>query len=93
MVSVLNLPTMEKVNDYKPFCNMKLKSNLAADDVIVSIGSACNTSEKGASHVIKAMGAPFIIRCGVVRISLGDYNTESQVRQFAKKFIKACYLQ
>jgi len=96
MISVVNLPTSDTSGvkiPYKPFCNMKLKSNLAADDVIVSIGSACNTSEKGASHVIKAMDAPFIIRCGVVRISLGDYNTESQVKQFAKKFVKAAYLQ
>jgi cysteine desulfurase len=90
MVSVVNLPSK---STYKPFCNMKLKSNLAADDVIISIGSACNTNQAGASHVIKAMDAPFIIRCGVVRISLGDYNTESQVRAFAKKFIRGVYLQ
>jgi len=96
MISIVNLPTVDDSGvklKYKPFCNMKLKSNLAADDVILSIGSACNTSEKGASHVIKAMDAPFIIRCGVVRISLGDYNTESQAKKFAKKFVKAVYLQ
>jgi len=101
MVSVINLPKLDSADSvdsvkqslYKKFCNIKLKSDLAGAGAIVSIGSACQTGEKGASHVLHALGAPFIVRCGVVRISLSDYSTEADARAFVKKFVKAAYLQ
>lgn len=67
--------------NYKNFCNLKLKKALQDEGVIVSIGSACNTEVSGPSHVLKALNAPFIIRCGVIRISLGDHNTQSEVKK------------
>lgn len=91
LLSVMN--TRNNAAPYEKFCNIKFKSDLATDHVIVSIGSACQTGEKGSSHVLKAIQAPFIIRCGVVRISLGDYNTMAQVDSFCKKFINDAWLQ
>jgi len=95
LLSVVNLPGgATGVGDaYQRFCNVKLKSDLAADGVFISIGSACLTSLQGPSHVLKAIDAPYIIRCGVVRISLGDFNTEAQCYEFVKKFARAAWLQ
>lgn len=56
------------------FCNLKLQKDLEAVGYIVSVGSACNTG-KG-SHVLQAIKAPYIIRCGIVRVSLGDQTSE-----------------
>lgn len=95
LLSVINLPggPTGTGDSYQRFCNVKLKSDLAAAGAFVSIGSACLTDEKGPSHVLKAINAPFIVRCGVVRISLGDFNSKSQVYSFCKKFIDATFLQ
>ena len=95
LLAVVNLPGGETgVGDaYKRFCNVKLKSDLAARDVLISIGSACLTKLQGPSHVLKALAAPFIIRCGVVRVSFGDYNTEWQTRVLVDKFIETAWLQ
>jgi cysteine desulfurase len=71
-------------SDPHHFCNVMLKKELAKHGVVVSIGSACHTKSKGPSHVLKAMKAPFIVRCGVVRISLGDYNTLEECDRFSK---------
>lgn len=95
LLSVVNMPggSTGVGDSYQRFCNIKLKSDLAAMGVMISIGSACLTSAKGPSHVLKAINAPFIIRCGVVRISLGDYNTKAQVHEFCKKFKAAAWMQ
>lgn len=67
------------------FCNIKLKRDLFDNDIIVSIGSACNSKNIEASHVLHAIKAPYIIRCGVIRISLGDNNTLNDVKIFCDK--------
>lgn len=59
-------------------CNSKLKEYLGRKGIIVSIGSACNTSSAKASHVLYAMGADERIRRGTIRISFGDYNTTTE---------------
>jgi cysteine desulfurase len=92
LVSVVNLRNNPNVK-YEKFCNIKFKSDLAADGAIVSIGSACQTGEKGSSHVLNEMGLPFVVRCGVIRISMSDYNTIGQAETFCKKFIDAAWLQ
>lgn len=76
LISFLKQPTPGE--KYDNFCNLKLKKELKNHGVIVSIGSACNTKETGPSHVLRAIRAPYIIRCGVIRITLGDNNTLSQ---------------
>lgn len=72
----------------KPFCNGILKKDLDDRGVVISIGSACKTSSDKASHVLTAIGAPPVIKRGVIRISFGDENTISEVNQFVKDFIE-----
>jgi len=70
------------------FCNVKFKAALLKSGIIVSIGSACNTSSANASHVLTEINASPIVKRGVLRISLGDNNTMAEVKDFCKKFIK-----
>ena len=94
LLSIISMSDiMGKQHPYNRFCNIKLRSDLAAQNIVLSIGSACNTTEKGASHVLHALDAPFVVRCGVVRISLSDYTTMSEVRAFCHKFHDALKLQ
>lgn len=65
----------------RPFCNVNLKQYLDKHGIVVSIGSACNTKSDKASHVLYAVGAPPVIRRGVLRISFGDHNTQKEVVQ------------
>lgn len=71
------------------FCNVKFRELLEDRGVIVSIGSACNTSNSKASHVIDAMGADDYIKRGVFRISVGDTTTPKQIEQFVRVFVNA----
>lgn len=84
-----NTVLMSVVDYDREFCNVNLKKTLDSQGVIVSIGSACNTANKNASHVLTAIGAPAIIKRGVLRVSLGDLNTNADVRNFAKIFLAA----
>lgn len=87
LISFMKQPTQEELEGkkkYDNFCNLKLKKELKNHGVIVSIGSACNTKETGPSHVLRAIRAPYIIRCGVIRITLGDNNTLSQTSQLCR---------
>jgi cysteine desulfurase len=47
--------------------------------ICVSTGSACASGSLDPSHVIRAMGVPFIAVHGSVRFSLSRYNTEAEV--------------
>lgn len=73
-------------NRGKPFCNIELKKYLDSRGVIVSIGSACHTNSDKASHVLAAIGAPPVVRRGVLRISFGDYNAAADVDKFISAF-------
>jgi cysteine sulfinate desulfinase/cysteine desulfurase-like protein len=64
------------------FCNMKLRNDLLQKNCIISLGSACNSSSSAPNSVLMAIRAPYIIRCGVIRISLGDYNTMDECSNF-----------
>jgi cysteine desulfurase len=55
---------------------------LESNNIIVSIGSACNTKNKEASHVLYEMNCDEYIRSGTLRISLGDQNTTEHVKKF-----------
>jgi cysteine desulfurase len=70
------------------FCNIALKRALFEQGVVISIGSACNTGSTAPSHVLASMKAPFVIRCGVIRISLGDFNTLPQCAKFCDLLFK-----
>lgn len=62
------------------FCNVKFKKLMEDKKIIVSIGSACNTISKKASHVLDAIGAPLVIKRGVLRISFSDNTTMSEIK-------------
>jgi cysteine desulfurase len=71
-------------NKGRPFCNNDLKHFLDKRNFIVSIGSACTTDKPDASHVLTAIGAPPVVKRGVIRISFGDNNTIQEVDKFVK---------
>ncbi len=70
------------------FCNVTFKHALEKRGVIVSISSACLTSNPMASHVLTAMDLPPVIKKGVIRISLSDYNTEEECNKFCSIFLE-----
>jgi len=95
-------PDVSQVNKYVPntllitiyiknhdICNVLLKRELERYGIIVSIGSACNTSSTNASHVIKALNVNNKLRKGVLRISFGDFNVKTDVDKFIKIFLIA----
>lgn len=47
--------------------------------ICVSTGSACASGSLDPSHVIRAMGVPFVAVHGSVRFSLSRYNTMDEV--------------
>lgn len=47
--------------------------------ICISTGSACASGSLDPSHVIRAMGVPFVAVHGSVRFSLSRYNTEAEV--------------
>jgi cysteine desulfurase len=72
-----------------PACNSKIRKMLAARGFIVSVGSACNTSSKDASHVLKAMEMPPLILRGVLRVSLEtSCANEKNARAFAHALLE-----
>lgn len=77
------------VRRYGPkVCNGKLKGALEDAGIVVSIGSACNTSAAKASHVLYAMKCDEHIRRGALRISVGDENTIECVTGFLRVFLR-----
>lgn len=75
-------------NKGNAFCNVKFKELLRKNGIDISIGSACHTDSPKASHVLTAIHAPTVIKKGVIRISLGDYNTVNEIKQFIKIFLE-----
>lgn len=83
-----NTLLMAVVDCVRKICNIKMKRHLENHGIIVSIGSACNTSSKKASHVLEAMRAPPEIKRGILRFSAGDYNTDSDIKKFITVFVQ-----
>jgi len=70
-------------------CNVRLRSCLhELYGIVVSIGSACLTSSKAASHVLDALVGPVppqfraFVKSGVIRVSFGDHNTQADCKTF-----------
>ncbi len=76
--------------DKPNMCNVKLKQKLESHGIIVSIGSACNTSSKKASHVVDALHIPDRLRMGIFRVSLCDDISEEQCMYFCKVILHYC---
>lgn len=87
--NTLSLAVLSKTPD--PFCNVRMRHLLEKNNIIVSSGSACNTTvgRPNVSHVFEAMGAPDAISTGIIRISLGYQNTTDEVDWFVEKFVQA----
>lgn len=69
-------------------CNTSIKEQLESRGVIISVGSACNTADPKASHVLYAIDADAYIRRGCLRISIGDINTKEDIDHFLTEFIR-----
>jgi cysteine desulfurase len=65
---------------FKNKCGIKIKQELDRRKIIVSIGSACNTSDANTSHVIRSIGREK--EKGIIRISFGKYNTTKEIDVF-----------
>jgi cysteine desulfurase len=61
------------------------------DEVAISAGAACHEGAKTPSHVLKAMGLTDEEAFSSIRISLGRYNTEAEVREAAGILLKAVH--
>ena len=68
-------------------CNSNMRQWLMDRGIIVSIGSACNTGDKKASHVLYSMRVPRELYGGTLRISLGDSSAAGDLRAFMREFI------
>ena len=77
----------------KPFCNVELKKYLDKNNIVVSIGSACNTNSEKSSHVLTALNLPPVIKKGVLRISFNDHNTKQEITKFINVFSSGVKIQ
>jgi cysteine sulfinate desulfinase/cysteine desulfurase-like protein len=65
-------------------CNTEIKNRLAEKNIVISIGSACNTASKYASHVLYAIDADEKMKKGALRISFGDYTSSGSAAEKKK---------
>jgi cysteine desulfurase len=86
--NTLLLAFIKNVEPEKPFCNVNLKKCLHKKNIIVSVGSACLTNSKKASHVMYAIKAPDIVKQGIIRVSLSDDTTSKEIDTFIRELIK-----
>lgn len=70
-----------------PACNSMIRDKLEEARVIVSVGSACNSSSKEHSHVLRAMNMPSILMDGAIRVSMSRYTTTRELDLFVNGFI------
>lgn len=71
-------------NKNKDICNVVLRKQLIDMGIIVSIGSACKTGQKKASHVLSALAVPPELYKGVLRVSMGDTTTRDDIIVFVR---------
>ncbi len=62
---------------------------LALPDLAISTGSACNSHEGGASHVLQAIGVPEELVQSATRFGLGRFTTEQEVEYAARRVVEA----
>jgi len=59
--------------------------HLSDEGIAASSGSACTSGSLEPSHVIRAMGVPFIAAHGSIRFSLSRYNTDKEIDYVLEK--------
>ena len=52
--------------------------------VAVSSGSACASGSVSPSHVLLALGLPYVLAHGSLRLSLGKYNTDDEIDEIVR---------
>ena len=52
--------------------------------VFASAGSACNAGSADPSHVLLAMGVPYELARGSLRLSIGEYNTPEEIQELCR---------
>ena len=57
---------------------------LEENGICASAGSACNTSDRSVSHVIKAIDVPEEYENGTIRFSIGTENTKDEIIKTVK---------
>lgn len=57
---------------------------LDAKGIAASSGSACTSGSLDPSHVLLALGLPHEVAHGSLRLSIGEYNTEEEIRHIIK---------
>jgi len=63
-------------------CNKIIVKELEKRGVIVSVGSACNTKNKSASHVVNELSIPPVIKRSIIRISMSDLTSMNDIKCF-----------
>jgi cysteine desulfurase len=59
------------------------------DRVALATGAACSSGIEGPSHVLRAMGLPRNVQDGALRIGLGKFTTDEDIRTAAAAIIAA----
>lgn len=85
--SVPNTLAISFCSNRKLLCKIDMRDSLKEKGIIVNIGSACNSSQTP-NHVMEALRLPRLVRAGYIRISMSDYNTESEARYLASSLRK-----
>ena len=63
-------------------------SYLENKKIAISTGSACSSHNKGASHVLKAIGLTKLEQSSSIRISLSKYTTKKEIDELIKNLVK-----
>ena len=56
--------------------------------ICISTGSACNSKDTEISHVLKAINLDEEYAKGTIRVSLGKYNAEEDVKKIVRELKK-----
>lgn len=86
LASTVFLSVVKHTTGGKQVCNGAMKKRLEDEGFIISVGSACNTDSKLASHVLSSIDADDKIKRGALRISFSDSTKTDSVTAFVKVF-------
>ena len=70
-------------------CNKLLVKDLNKKRIYVSVGSACQTSAKKASHVLDTLHVEEKDKIKIIRVSLSDYTTKKDADYLIENLINA----
>lgn len=65
-------------------CNAVVRDVLAKNNIVVGLGSACNSEKKETMGSMRSADIPEEIKNGFIRVSLSCYNTVDEVKKLVK---------